>query len=120
MTRLILIATVFMLASGPVPASGKTYGEYLAMTCGQFTQLYAGSGFAWNDGYPRWEDDNFANAMYYVLGYLTYAANNVVSEGHHVNNPRRQSVNPIAWIGSWCRNHPSDLLTKSVDAYIEK
>jgi hypothetical protein len=58
--------------------------------------------------------------MSYLLGYLTYAAKQVVAESQHVNQFEREAVNPIAWRGCWYRDHSSDNITDAADAYIEK
>jgi hypothetical protein len=120
MKQIFPIAIALMLVGGEMKAETKSYAEYVAVKCSGFTQHYAASGFKWNKGFPSYKDRNFAGVMFYLLGYLTYAGKNIVAESHHVNNPNRQAVNPIAWIGSWCRDHPSDSVSDAADAYIAK
>ena len=119
MKKLILIAIALMLVGGEA-ASAKTYTEYLPTKCHDFTEIYAGSGFKWNKGSPSWRDTQFGSRLNFILGYLTYAAKHAVAEGHHVNNPTKQVVNPVAWVGSWCRDNPSELVSDALDAYIAK
>ena len=117
MTRIIAALVILTVSS---PALGKTYNNYMLTDCSDFTELYAKSGLTWKNGqYPSWSDTQFGYRLSYIFGYLTYAGKNVLPSEHPINNPLNMN-DSIAWIGSWCRDHPSEDLTDAVDALIAK
>ena len=120
MTRIIIAALVVLTVSSP--AVGKTYAHHLPTKCSDFTELYARSGLTWtgkNGQFANWKDSQFGYRIIFIFGYLTYAGKNVLPSGHHINKAR-SGQSAIAWIGSWCRDHPSKDLTKAIDAFIAK
>ena len=111
MKKLILaIPLAGLLIAGAASAEAKTYNDFLATDCSHFTELYAKSGLTWKDDtYPSWRSDQFGHRLSFIWGYLTYASKHVVAEGEFVNRFKKPR-NIIAWIGSWCRDHPNDPL----------
>jgi hypothetical protein len=118
--KLILaIPLVGLLIAGAASAEAKTYNDFANTPCSDFTEFYAKSGLRWEGIYPSWRNDQFGLRLGYIWGYLTYASKHVVAEGEFIKrfkSPR----NIIAWIGSWCRNHPDDNLSDAMDALIDK
>ena len=114
MTRLILIATVFMLVSGNA-SYGKTYTDFLSTSCSDFTHFYARSGLEWrttkSNAFPSWKSKQFGYRLNYIFGYMTYATKHVLPPNGILGKGMRIDQ-IISWIGSWCRDHPSDPVTE--------
>lgn len=119
-----IIAIVFVGLVLAEPAFGKNYLALHDPTCSHFTAFYAKSGFEIekrpDNIYPSWTNDQFGFRFNWILGYLTYANKHEVRSGDFMADKGMGLGEVISWIGSWCRDHPRDKVSKAIDTLLSK
>lgn len=108
MTRLILIAIVFMLASGPVE-SKDAQGNYISLgyvpSCGKWTSVRPGNSV------KKYQVENW------VLGVLT--GYNMYIRGRKNIASASGIEGILGWIDNYCRTNPLTDLSGAVEAIIK-
>jgi hypothetical protein len=114
MTRLILIATVFILVSvGGADAfdENREYQLYTTTNCSEVLSAHALIGNSPGEFKPT--PDTF-RLLGYVAGWAT-AINSRV-EGKRDYFLGVSVTDMVSWIGSWCRSNPNHRLSDAMDA----
>jgi len=114
MTRIILIATVFILVSGPVEsldAKGK-YSIYGFKNCSKVLSAHANlktTSDGWQGNHEVWE------LMGYVSGYATAINMRVKGKRDYFSGMENKDI--ANWIASWCRSNPGGTLDQAFEVF---
>ena len=119
MTRLIVLATVFMLASGPVGAADSK-GKWAvvgAKSCQQYLDAYAKATLTGEGTITG--HDMFHKLSGWVNGFIS-AYNFTVKNGKKSTTAGMSINDNYRWIASWCRDNSSKDIADATIALIHK